>query len=305
MKPKRTPETRAREGIMTNAAAGLGRLRIEPGEVLETSGVNESLDHVARRLWRRALRSGTWDPARIVFSEDKRHYAGLAEDRRLYLEAFAAAFFNAEASVARVFGPWVMAAPTFIQQAFLSTQLVEEYKHTDFFEIAFREVFGHAPRQALANPVHAPLPEKGEQLLRLLGTDGIERDLAWVRAVAHYQGVIEGVQANAGYQIFRRVFADKGLFPGLSEGYASIQRDEGRHVGFGIAVLRHYAARDRRLAAAIRDVFGEYLPLIKGRYGQSIVVNGKVIRPPAEEHGPEQLMELYNRRMKDIFGRAP
>jgi ribonucleoside-diphosphate reductase beta chain len=123
-----------------------------------------------------------------------------------------------------------------------------------------------------------------------------------VRATAHYQGVIEGVQANAGYQIFRRVFASKGILPGMSEGYASIQRDEGRHVGFGIAVLRHYAARDQRLAVAIREVFEEYLPLIKGRYGQSIVIDGKVIQPPAEEHGPEQLMELYDRRMKDIFG---
>lgn len=289
---------------MTDAAADLGRLRIQPGEVLEASDAEESLDHIASRLWRRAVRSGTWDPAQIDFAEDKRHYAELDEDRRLYLEAFAAAFFNAEASVARVFGPWVMAAPTFPQQAFLSTQLFEEYKHTDFFELAFREVFGHAPEQALANPVHAPLPDKGEQLLRLLGTDGMERDLAWVRAVAHYHGVIEGVQANAGYQIFRRVFAAKGIFPGLSEGYASIQRDEGRHVGFGIAVLRHYAAKDQRLAAAIRDVFEEYLPLIRGRYGQSIVVDGKTIQPPAEENGPEQLMELYNRRMKDIFGNS-
>jgi ribonucleoside-diphosphate reductase beta chain len=76
-------------------------------------------------------------------------------------------------------------------------------------------------------------------------------------------------------------------------------------VGFGIAVLRHYAAKDERCAAAIRGVFEEYLPLIKGRYGQSIVIDGRTIGPPPEEHGPEQLTELYNRRIKDIFGVAP
>jgi ribonucleoside-diphosphate reductase beta chain len=278
------------------------QLGISPEEVLEVTGVNESLDEVATRLWRRAVRSGTWDPARIDFSEDRRHLVEVDEGRRLYLEAFAAAFFNAEASVARVFGPWVMAAPTFAQQAFLSTQLLEEYKHTDFFQLAFGEVFGRQPRSALANPVHDPLPDRGEELLGFLGTASLERDRAWVQAVAHYHGVIEGVQANAGYQIFRRVFAAKGLFPGLTEGYANIQRDEGRHVAFGLAVLRHYADADERLAEAIRDVFDGFLPMIKGRYGQSIVADGREIPPPEEEHGPEQLLELYNRRLRDVFG---
>jgi ribonucleoside-diphosphate reductase beta chain len=276
--------------------------RIEAEEVLDRDELNGGLDEIAQRLWRRAVRSGTWDPAAIDFTEDRKHYVALDPDRRAYLDRFAAAFFRAEATVARVFGPWVMAAPTFSQQAFLSSQLFEEYKHTDFFEIAFRDVFGHEPDQALANPVHEPLPERGERLLALLDRPGPERDAAWVEAVAHYQGVVEGVQANAGYQIFRRVFADKGLFPGLSEGYANIQRDEGRHVGFGIAVLRHHAAADRRLAERIRAVFAEYLPIILARYGQSIVVDGREVPPPPEERGPEQLVELYNRRLRDIFG---
>lgn len=278
------------------------QLDISPDEVLEDSSLNESLDVIATRLWRRAVRSGTWDPAQIDFTEDRQHFAALDENLRLYLEAFAAAFFNAEASVARVFGPWVMAAPTFAQQAFLSTQLFEEYKHTDFFDIAFAEIFGRPPRASLANPVHDPLPARGDELISLLHENTLERDLAWVRAVAHYQGVIEGVQANAGYQIFRRVFADKNLFPGLARGYANIQRDEGRHVGFGLAVLRHYAAADPRLAEAILEVFEGFLPMIRGRYGQSIVVDGRTVQPPPEENGPEQLLELYNRRMRDIFG---
>jgi ribonucleoside-diphosphate reductase beta chain len=180
--------------------------------------------------------------------------------------------------------------------------LFEEYKHTDFFDIAFAEIFGRPPRAALANPVHDPLPARGGELISLLHENTLERDLAWVRAVAHYQGVIEGVQANAGYQIFRRVFAEKNLFPGLARGYANIQRDEGRHVGFGLAVLRHYAAADPRLAEAIREVFEGFLPMIRGRYGQSIVVDGRTVQPPPEENGPEQLLELYNRRMRDIFG---
>lgn len=277
-------------------------VRIDATEVLDREALDGTLDEVADRLWRRAVRSGTWDPAHIDFSRDRDDYAALDPDRRAYLDRFAAAFFHAEATVARIFAPWVMAAPTFAQQAFLSTQLFEEYKHTDFFAIAFREVFGHRPDEALANPVHAPLPARGERLVALLDRPGPERDLAWVEAVAHYQGVVEGVQANAGYQIFRRIFADQGLFPGLTEGYANIQRDEGRHVAFGLAVLKHHAAADPRSAEAIQAVFAEYLPSILARYGQSIVVDGREIPPPSEERGPEQLVELYNRRLRDIFG---
>lgn len=72
------------------------RLDISPDEVLEDSSLNESLDVIATRLWRRAVRSGTWDPAQIDFTEDRQHFAALDENLRLYLEAFAAAFFNAE-----------------------------------------------------------------------------------------------------------------------------------------------------------------------------------------------------------------
>ncbi|MPZ67725.1 MAG: ribonucleotide-diphosphate reductase subunit beta [Pseudonocardiaceae bacterium] len=289
---------------MPRGSVSDGQPRIQEDEVVDTSDVNETLDEVATRLWRRGVRSGTWDPARIDFTVDRQHYADLGENLRLYLEAFAAAFFQAEENVAKVFGPWVMAAPTFTQQAFLSSQLFEEFKHADFFELAFRDLFGRQPRRALVNPVHDSLADKGDRLLELLETEGVERELAWVEAVAHYQGVIEGVQANAGYQIFRRVFADKQLLPGLAEGYANIQRDEGRHVGYGIAVLRHYAAKDPRLATRIREVFEEFLPLIQQRYGQSIVVDGKTVEPPPEEDGPAQLMKLYERRMRDIFGRA-
>ena len=39
--------------------------------------------------------------------------------------------------------------------------------------------------------------------------------------------------------------------PGIRERPA----DEDRHVGFGLAVLRHYAAADPRLAAAVLEVF--------------------------------------------------
>jgi ribonucleoside-diphosphate reductase beta chain len=274
-------------------------------EQIELGATDERLDDAAKRLWRKAQKAGTWDPADVDFSQDVSQYKTLEPRLRAYLERFCAAFYNAEENVAEIFCPWVMTAPTMWQRAFLATQLVEEYKHTDLFGRFFSQVIGHPPSQALANPVHDTVKQRGEQLLDCVreGRDERESRLLWLEAIAHYMGVIEGVQANAGYQIFRSVFAEQGLMPGLSAGFLNIQRDEGRHVGFGLQVLRHYGRSDRECAERIRGVFERYLPEIRRRYGQRFVAgDGQQYDPPSTERGLERLMALYERRMRDIFG---
>lgn len=279
------------------------RVHVEEVDEVEIGPADQALDEAAYRLWRKAVKTGTWDPAEIDLSEDRGHYEGLDEPLRVYLERFCSAFYNAEENVAMVFCPWIMAAPGMWQQAFLSTQLIEEFKHTDFFDRYFREVFGEEKRQeALANPVHDTLDRRGKELLRTLNEANGERDMRFVEGVTHYQGIIEGVQANTGYQIFLNVFARKGLLPGLSEGFRQIQRDEGRHVSFGLQVLRNYAHRDERYARRIREMYEEYLPHIRRRYGQKMTVEGREYDPPADERGLERLMALYERRTRDIFG---
>jgi ribonucleoside-diphosphate reductase beta chain len=275
-----------------------------PVEVVDEvflSAAEDPLDEVAYRLYRKAIKYGTWDPAAIDLSADIEQVEKLDAPTRTYLERFCAAFHNAEENVARVFCPWIMAAPTLWQQAFLSTQLVEEFKHTDFFERYFDEVFRHRNYQtALRNPVHDTLRDRGTRLLAGL-SDSEDATMRFVEGVTHYQGIIEGVQANTGYHIFLSVFARKGILPGLSEGFRNIQRDEGRHVSFGLQILRYYAHKDERYAKRIREMYEEYLPLIRVRYGQKFVVDGVEYDPPAEERGVDRLMALYQRRLHDIF----
>ncbi len=275
---------------------------VEAVDDVEVAAPEDPLDSVAYRLWRKAVRFGTWDPAAIDLAPDREHYARLDETRRAYLERFCAAFHNAEENVARLFCPWIMSVPPVWQQAFLGTQLVEEYKHTDFFVRYFDEVFGHRRfGTALANPVHETLAERGRRLLASLVEEDGDREMLLVEAVTHYQGIIEGVQATTGYHIFLDVFARKGLLPGLSEGFRNIQMDEGRHVSFGLSLLRHYAHRDPGYGRRIREMFEEYLPLIRVRYGQTMVVDGREYGPPPEERGVEKLMRFYTRRLADIF----
>ncbi|MCL6593167.1 MAG: R2-like ligand-binding oxidase [Alicyclobacillus sp.] len=276
---------------------------IDPSpEDLDQEALSGSLEQAAYKMWRKAIAYGTWDPARIDLSQDRADYLQLPRHLQVYLESFCGAFYNAEENVARLFCPWVMSLPGTWPQAYLSTQLVEEFKHTDFFLRYFREVFQcEQPQRALANPVHQSLAQRADRLLQGLLTDSPEIDRLRVEAFTHYQGIIEGVQANTGYQIFLAVFASKGLLPGLAEGFRNIQRDEGRHVGFGLRVLRHYAHAHPSLGERIREVYAEYLPLIRTRYGQAVVVDGLEYPPPPEERGVERLLRMYERRLQDIF----
>ncbi len=123
------------------------RVHVEEVDEVEVGPVEETLDEAAYKLWRKAVKTGTWDPAEIDLSEDKEQYEQLDEPTRVYLERFCSAFYNAEENVAVLFCPWIMAASGLWQQAFLSTQLVEEFKHTDFFDRYFKEVFGEEKRQ--------------------------------------------------------------------------------------------------------------------------------------------------------------
>jgi ribonucleoside-diphosphate reductase beta chain len=262
----------------------------------------DDLDAVGFDLYRKAIRVGTWNPDSIDLTQDKRDLESLDERHLAYLHRFCAAFYNAEENVAKEFCPWVMAGQTFWQQAFLSTQLVEEFKHAQFFARYFDEVFGHRNwKTALANPVHDSLGDRADVLRRARDADPQTLEMTFVEGLVHYQGVIEGVQAMGGYGIFYDVYMRKGLFPGLAQGFKNINQDEGRHVGFGLRALRYFARKDKRYAQRIREMYEEYLPLIKARYGSPFVVNGKQYDPPEEERGQERLMALYNRRLQDIF----
>ncbi|HHY65654.1 MAG: R2-like ligand-binding oxidase [Alicyclobacillus sp.] len=264
---------------------------------------DEPLDNAAYRMWRKAIAFGTWDPAAIDLTRDRQEYLQMDEPMRIYLERFCGAFYNAEENVAKLFCPWIMSVTTTWQQAYLSTHLVEEFKHTEFFDRYFKEVFQITDkRPALENYVHDSLPERAERLLQAMREPAGDTTMTLVEAFTHYQGIIEGVQANTGYQIFVHVFGKKGMLPGLAEGFRNIQRDEGRHVGFGLTVLRYYARKDERYAKRIKEVYEDYLPHFQKRYGQKMVVNGIEYDPPADEHGYERLMNMYTRRLHDIFG---
>ncbi|BCJ88247.1 R2-like ligand-binding oxidase [Effusibacillus dendaii] len=264
-------------------------------------GLDKSTDEVAWDLYRKAIRFGTWDPAEIDLKQDKADFESLDEDLKGYLIHFCTGFLDAEENVALKFCPWIMLGSSTEQQAFLSTQLLEEFKHTEFFMRYFKEVLGRERIPGVKNIVQQKLDERVMRMLAALEQKPEDRESALVEGLTHYQGIIEGVQAMSGYDVFEAVFGSKGLFPGLAEGFARIKEDEGRHVGFGLRMLKLYARKPEH-ANRIRALFDEYLPHILIRYEQPVLVDGKEYPTPPEVQGRERLTKMFERRLKDIFG---
>lgn len=264
--------------------------------------LDQSTDEVAWDLYRKAIRFGTWDPAAIDLSQDKADFESLDPNLRGYLIHFCTGFLDAEENVALKFCPWIMLGSSTEQQAFLSTQLLEEFKHTEFFMRYFKEVFGQERIVGVKNIVQQKLDERVKTMLAALEQNAEDREAALVEGLTHYQGIIEGVQAMTGYEVFEAVYGRKGLFPGLAEGFARIKEDEGRHVGFGLRMLKLYA-RNPVHAKRIRALYDEYLPHILIRYDQPVLVDGQEYPTPPEVRGRERLTRMFERRLKDIFGK--
>ncbi|MCQ6267377.1 R2-like ligand-binding oxidase [Fictibacillus sp. WQ 8-8] len=263
--------------------------------------LEKSTDEVAWNLYRKAIRFGTWDPAEIDLTHDRDDFEALDQDLKDYLIHFCTGFLDAEENVALKFCPWIMLGASTQQQAFLSTQLLEEFKHTEFFLRYFEEVLGIKRLHGVQNLVQQKLDERGKMMLNALEGSIEEREAALVEGLTHYQGIIEGVQAMAGYDVFEDVYGSKGLLPGLKEGFKRIKEDEGRHVGFGLRMLK-LLARNEKHANRIREIYSEYLPYILIRYDQPVVVGGREVPTPVEVNGRQRVTKLFERRLKDIFG---
>jgi ribonucleoside-diphosphate reductase beta chain len=87
---------------------------------------------------------------------------------------------------------------------------------------------------------------------------------AQARAVASYHITIEGVLAETGYYGIFKALRTKGLMPGLTQGLEYVQRDEARHVAFGLYLLSRLLTDEPALWSAVEAQLNKLLPLAQG-----------------------------------------
>ena len=216
-----------------------------------------------------------WSVGDIDFSLDRQDWLEATDLERKATLWSHRLFFNGEERVTSTLAPFVWAAPSPEIEVFLSTQMVDEARHTVFFEKWWREVAGtdSSDMTELLKEIR-PEANEGYNILfydRLPATAqrlaSNPRDFdAFVEGVTLYHIVIEATIALTGQRFELESMREQALTErGFYRGFTAVARDESRHVNFGIKVLQD-AVRENadRYAPLIQKTLVECLPLITG-----------------------------------------
>jgi ribonucleoside-diphosphate reductase beta chain len=250
----------------------LGDIRID--DVL--SFIDRGIEHMPSYmdLYRR-WESQQWAVSDLDFRLDRQDWLESSEqDRKATLWSHRL-FFNGEERVTATLAPFVWAAPTPEIEVFLSTQMVDEARHTVFFEKWWREVCGTGAKDMTQLLVEIrPEANEGYNTLfydrlpstaQRLASNPKDFD-AFVEGVTLYHIVIEATIALTGQRFELEAMREQGLTDrGFYQGFTAVARDESRHVSFGIKVLQDAVREDpKRYAPLIQKTLVECLPLISG-----------------------------------------
>jgi len=215
-------------------------------------------------LWERQ----NWQSHTIDFTQDREDWAAMDDELRENLSWNLSSFFVGEERVTTQFSGLVMAYETQSEEAFLTTQQVDEARHAQHFNRFYEQVLGlngsFDDRLALArrqlNPAFIEMFDGVlVQWARRLTED--PRDLeAKIDFVTLYHMIIEGTLALTGQWFLTEYMERHEILPGWVEGFRLISQDEHRHVAYGTWFLRE-KAKDPVLKERIIARLAELIPL--------------------------------------------
>jgi ribonucleoside-diphosphate reductase beta chain len=214
-----------------------------------------------------------WSTEDFDMTEDARQWADpdmFTEEERRFLTFGFSEFFIAEDRVTVELLPFALAAPHKEAQLFLTTQISDEAKHVVFWDRFYREVFNSD-----ADGIAAQLEQHRDVVNDDWKTmfDGILHEAAerlrkdpsdfpaLVRGVTVYMIVIEGMLALTAARFMIKALKERGWFPGFTQGFTAVNRDESRHVGFGVKFLADAIKADPANARIVQETLKETLPV--------------------------------------------
>jgi ribonucleoside-diphosphate reductase beta chain len=196
-------------------------------------------------LWERR----PWSAHAIDLHRDKLDWAALDPRDRREMAWSLSSFFVGEERVTTQFSGLVMAYETQSEEAFLTTQQVDEARHTQHFNRFYEQVLGiddtferrlEIARRDVSDDFvelfDRHLVEAGEALVADPSDIGAKVDF-----VTTYHMVIEGTLALTGQHFITQAFEERGILPGFTEGFRRIATDEHRHVAYGTWFLQQKA----------------------------------------------------------------
>jgi ribonucleoside-diphosphate reductase beta chain len=215
-------------------------------------------------LWERQ----NWQTQTIDFSRDRDDWARLDPEIREEMLWGLSSFFVGEERVTTQFSGLVMAYEDQAEEAFLTTQQVDEARHAQHFSRFYKEVAGyHGEMDAQLERVRENLNdafvtlfdrhlvEAGNRLI----ADPADRS-AKVDFVTTYHMVIEGTLALTGQYFITDYYEKQDILPGFVEGFRNISSDEHRHVAYGTWFLQR-ACHDPEMRDRVAAKLMELLPI--------------------------------------------
>lgn len=195
------------------------------------------------RRWERQQ----WSAEAVELERDARSLASTALPPRLrtMLEGAITTFVIGEYTGLDMLGPIITGAPDEDYSVFLATQAADEARHTRLMFRIGAEVLGldPEPRRMLAQcwatvaPAHRELSLLESRLCADVTRSPLDYG-RWLQAVTLFHLITEGVLALVGQRVVVGALRSTSLFDGIKAGFTAMCRDESRHVGFGLHVLR-------------------------------------------------------------------
>jgi len=214
-----------------------------------------------------------WSTEDFDFSVDAEQWANrdlFTDEERRFIEFGFSEFFLGEERVTVELLPFALAAPTHEAQVFLTTQISDEAKHTVFWDRFYREVLkiDAAGLGEMIDKQRYVVNKDWETLFDEI-LHGCAEDLrkdpsdfpALVRGVTVYMIVIEGMLALTAARFMIKSLKERGWFPGFTAGFTAVNRDESRHVGFGVKFLADAIKADSANAKIVEETLKECLPV--------------------------------------------
>jgi ribonucleoside-diphosphate reductase beta chain len=220
-----------------------------------------------------------WKAHELDFTIDKEQWLTTPGESQAHTAWSLGSFYIGEERVTADLAPFLLAAPTGEVEMFLATQLVDEARHTAFFDR-----FGGEVMALSAGDLRGRMRELEQTMIPAWHEtfDGGLREVAnrikaapddldlFVEGICTYHLIIEGVLAMTGQRLILKYMEDHGLYPGFQQGFSLVERDEHRHIAFGVRFLQEVMEQDE----------ARFRPIIERRVRDLVPKAVRVFVPP-------------------------
>src|SRR4051794_16325214 len=222
-----------------------------------------------QRLYEQWERSH-WAAQDIDLSRDPAGWAGLAEEERRLLYWVLSSLMVAEERISTQFCGLVLAQDDEEEGSFLSTQLVDEVRHMQFYKRFQDEVTADPgtiaahvtrSREVLGDPFKRIFDQALVQAHDRLLLDPTDR-AAKVEFVTIYHMVLEGTLGLVTSHFLLDLLRERELLPGFVDGYGRIAADEQRHIAYGTWFLCEAIDQDEQMGDVVRRRLLDLLPSV-------------------------------------------